>query len=75
MKERKAPRPGETPDPESETWKAIPWRKQEQHVSAVPSPKGGGHDLNQTSTANAREERITIRYCRMAAGQQTTLAR
>jgi len=35
MKERKAPREGETPDPESETWNTIPWRKLEQHVFRI----------------------------------------
>jgi RNA-directed DNA polymerase len=35
MKDRKAPRPGETPDPESEAWKTIPWRKLEQHVFRI----------------------------------------
>jgi RNA-directed DNA polymerase len=35
MKERKAPRQGEIPDPESEAWKAIPWRKLEQHVYRI----------------------------------------
>jgi RNA-directed DNA polymerase len=35
MKERKAPRQGEISEPESETWKAIPWRKLEQHVFRI----------------------------------------
>jgi RNA-directed DNA polymerase len=35
MKDRKAPRTGEIPDPESETWKTIPWRKLEQHVFRI----------------------------------------
>jgi RNA-directed DNA polymerase len=35
MKERKAPRGGKTPNPESEAWKAIPWRKLEQHVFRI----------------------------------------
>jgi RNA-directed DNA polymerase len=35
MKDRKAPRKGETPDPESEAWKTIPWRKLEQHVFRI----------------------------------------
>jgi len=35
MKDRKAPREGERPDPESETWKTIPWRKLEQHVFRI----------------------------------------
>jgi RNA-directed DNA polymerase len=35
MKDRKAPRAGEIPDPESETWKTIPWRKLEQHVFRI----------------------------------------
>jgi RNA-directed DNA polymerase len=32
MKERKAPKVRPTPDPESEAWKKLPWRKFEQHV-------------------------------------------
>src|SRR5216110_3896914 len=35
MKDRKAPRKGETPDPESEAWKATPWRKLEKHVFRI----------------------------------------
>src|SRR5436305_1808887 len=35
MKDRKAPREGEIPDTESEAWKAIPWRKLEQHVFRI----------------------------------------
>jgi len=35
MKERKAPRQGEIPGPESEAWKTIPWRKLEQHVFRI----------------------------------------
>ena len=35
MEDRKAPREGETPDPESEAWKAVPWRKLEQHVFRI----------------------------------------
>jgi len=35
MKERKAPRQEDIPDPESEAWKAIPWRKLEQHVYRI----------------------------------------
>lgn len=35
MKDRKAPRAGEPLDPESETWKTIPWRKLEQHVFRI----------------------------------------
>lgn len=36
MKDRKAPKAsGEIPEPESETWKAIPWRKLEQHVYRI----------------------------------------
>src|SRR6266436_3786503 len=35
MRDRKAPRKGEIPTPESETWKAIPWRKLEQHVFRI----------------------------------------
>jgi len=35
MKERKAPRKRDISDPESEAWKAIPWRKLEQHVFRI----------------------------------------
>src|SRR5438034_11348630 len=38
MKERKAPRvtvPKRTPDPESEAWNRLPWRKFEQHVFRI----------------------------------------
>src|SRR5213594_3010523 len=38
MKERKAPRvtvPKRTPDPESEAWNRLPWRKFEQHVLRI----------------------------------------
>src|SRR6266516_6888913 len=38
MKERKAPRvtvPKRTPDPESEAWNRLPWRKVEQHVLRI----------------------------------------
>src|SRR2546430_11812802 len=38
MKERKAPRvtvPKRTPDPESEAWRRLPWRKFEQHVYRI----------------------------------------
>src|SRR5256886_15004343 len=38
MKERKAPRvtvPKRTPDPESEAWNRLPWRKFEQHVYRI----------------------------------------
>jgi RNA-directed DNA polymerase len=35
MKERKAPRQQVKLDPESEAWKAIPWRKLEQHVYRI----------------------------------------
>lgn len=35
MKDRKAPRARETLDPESETWKTMPWRKLEQHVFRI----------------------------------------
>jgi hypothetical protein len=37
MTERKAPRKQETPDPESEAWNKLPWRKLEQHVTASKS--------------------------------------
>src|SRR6266487_4549929 len=35
MKERKAPKNKRELDPESETWKTIPWRKLEQHVFRI----------------------------------------
>lgn len=35
MKERKAPKIKQELDPESEAWKAIPWRKLEQHVFRI----------------------------------------
>jgi RNA-directed DNA polymerase len=35
MKERKAPKNKRELDPESEAWKAIPWRKLEQHVFRI----------------------------------------
>ena len=35
MTERKAPREQETPDPESEAWNKLPWRKLEQHVYRI----------------------------------------
>src|SRR6266704_5520384 len=38
MQERKAPRvtvPKRTPDPESEAWNQLPWRKFEQHVFRI----------------------------------------
>src|SRR5881275_795596 len=35
MKERKAPKTKLALDPESEAWKAIPWRKLEQHVFRI----------------------------------------
>jgi RNA-directed DNA polymerase len=35
MKERKAPKTKHELDPESEAWKAIPWRKLEQHVFRI----------------------------------------
>jgi RNA-directed DNA polymerase len=35
MAKRKAPREKVTPDPESEAWNALPWRKFEQHVYRI----------------------------------------
>src|SRR3989440_9537183 len=35
MKDRKAPKTKRELDPESEAWKAIPWRKLEQHVFRI----------------------------------------
>ena len=35
MAERKAPRKQTTPDPESEAWNTLPWRKLEQHVYRI----------------------------------------
>src|SRR5438067_1460842 len=35
MAKRKAPREKATPDPESEAWNALPWRKFEQHVYRI----------------------------------------
>src|SRR5271157_1320171 len=35
MKERKAPKVRPTPDPESEAWNKLPWRKFEQHVYRI----------------------------------------
>src|SRR5947209_15183395 len=35
MAERKAPREKVTPNPESEAWRALPWRKFEQHVYRI----------------------------------------
>src|SRR5947207_3967340 len=35
MKERKAPRERAIPDPESEAWSKLPWRKFEQHVYRI----------------------------------------
>jgi RNA-directed DNA polymerase len=35
MAERKAPRHQVTPDPESEAWNKLPWRKLEQHVYRI----------------------------------------
>src|SRR5215469_5228381 len=35
MAERKAPRIQAPPDPESETWNTLPWRKLEQHVYRI----------------------------------------
>jgi len=35
MKERKAPRKEDLPQPESEAWKTIPWRKLERHVFRI----------------------------------------
>src|SRR5258707_11765765 len=35
MKERKAPKTKHELDPESEAWKAIPWRKLEQYVFRI----------------------------------------
>ena len=38
MKDRKAPRvtgPKQPPDPESEAWNQLPWRKFEQHVFRI----------------------------------------
>ena len=35
MKDRKAPKEGDIPNPESEAWKALPWRKLEQHVFRI----------------------------------------
>src|SRR5256714_1310640 len=35
MQERKAPKTRPTPDPESEAWNKLPWRKFEQHVYRI----------------------------------------
>jgi RNA-directed DNA polymerase len=35
MADRKAPRTRPQPDPESEAWKQLPWRKFEQHVFRI----------------------------------------
>lgn len=35
MAHTKAPRRGQTPDPESESWNKLPWRKFEQHVYRI----------------------------------------
>src|SRR5215475_12430228 len=35
MKERKAPRKRPVPDPESEAWNKLPWRKFEQHCYRI----------------------------------------
>ena len=35
MAERKAPKVKPKPDPESEAWRQLPWRKLEQHVFRI----------------------------------------
>src|SRR6266566_2547036 len=35
MKDRKAPRERQQPDPESEAWHKLPWRKFEHHVYRI----------------------------------------
>ncbi len=50
MAERKAPREKVTPDPESETWRTLPWRKFEQHVYRIQKRIYQAHKRGNTRT-------------------------
>ena len=50
MKERKAPKTKLALDPESEAWKAVPWRKLEQHVFRIQKRIYRASQQGQTRT-------------------------
>jgi RNA-directed DNA polymerase len=70
MKDRKAPRTREPPDPASEAWNKLPWRKLEQHVFRIQkrisraSQKGNGrrvHKLQKLLTKSNAARLLAVR--------------